>query len=322
MRERADVVVVGAGFSGLTTAVVLQRSGRQVHVITADDPAGTTSMVAAAVWFPTEVGPRHRVVAWGRRALVEFERIAENHPGSGVVLRETISLYRDDPGRPWWTDAVGQVEPAAAEDLPPGYRHGLRYVAPLAESPTYLPWLVDQLTAAGGTLERRRLASLEEVTGLAPVVVNCTGLGARELVGDDSVEPIRGQVVRTTNPGITVSVRDHLHPGGYAYVHPRSNDCVLGGTLERGSGSTRPDPSAGESILARCRELVPALADAQVLEQVVGLRPGRPTVRLELEPSPPAGATVVHNYGHGGAGMTLSWGCAAEVAALVSQGGG
>lgn len=316
--DPADVVVVGAGIVGLTAALTLQRAGRRVTVVTADLPSRTVSMVGAAVWFPTAVGAEDRVVGWGRRSREEFERLACEEPGSGVVMRETLHLFHDEPGRPWWAEAVGEVEPAAADELPDGYAHGLRYTVPLAEMPTYLPWLIDRLRAGGGRIVHRRLGSLEELVGEAPVVVNCSGLGAAALVGDRSVEPIRGQVVRTTNPGLTRSVRDQDHAEGYTYVHPRSGDCLLGGTLEPGEWDTTPDGAVGDAILRRCRELVPELHEAEVLGHVVGLRPGRPAVRLELDPSPPRGLIVVHDYGHGGAGMTLSWGCAEEVAALVA----
>ena len=89
--------------------------------------------------------------------------------------------------------------------------------------------------------------------------------------------PVRGRIVRVTNPGLTMSVRDEEHPGGRAYVHPRAQDCILGGTLEKGEWDTAVDPVAGAAIVERCCDLAPALRGAQVLEQVVGLRrPGRP----------------------------------------------
>lgn len=316
-RSGTDVIVIGAGISGLTTALTLQRGGRSVTVVTADLPSRTVSMIAAAVWFPTAVGADDRVVDWARRSREEFERLAVDEPDAGVVLRETLHLFREEPGEPWWVAAVGNVGLADRAELPDGYRHGLRYTVPLAEMPTYLPWLVDRFRAGGGRIVHRRLRSLDELVGEAPVVVNCSGLGARSLAGDPLVEPIRGQVVRTTNPGLTRSVRDQDHPGGYTYVHPRSRDCVLGGTLEAGEWDTTLDDAVGDGILDRCRELVPELREAKVLGQAVGLRPGRPEVRLEREPAPPAGVDVIHNYGHGGAGMTLSWGCAEAVAALV-----
>lgn len=185
--------------------------------------------------------------------------------------------------------------------------------------PLYLPHLWQVLLASGVRHVVRRVAGLHEVLDLAPdVVVNAAGMAAGALVGDETVFPVRGQIVRVTNPGLCLSVRDEEHPGGRAYVHPRSKDCILGGTLEVGSWHTEPDFAQTAAILDRCIDIAPQLAAARVLETVVGLRPGRPEVRLELDrgllPVP-----VIHDYGHGGAGITLGWGCAHDVTALVGQ---
>jgi D-amino-acid oxidase len=142
-------------------------------------------------------------------------------------------------------------------------------------------------------------------------------LGARGLAGDDSVAPIRGQILRVRNPGLGRFWLDEENPAGLTYVVPRSKDCVLGGTAEEGAWDTRPDPEAA-GILRRCAALEPLLEDAEVLEHGVGLRPGRPEVRLELE-GLADGTPLVHNYGHGGSGVTLSWGCAEEAAGLARR---
>jgi D-amino-acid oxidase len=105
---------------------------------------------------------------------------------------------------------------------------------------------------------------------------------------------------------------DDDHPEGMVYVVPRGTDVVCGGTAVDGDESLEPDPDEAERILARCREVVPELAEAPVLGHAVGVRPGRTVVRLERE------GDVVHCYGHGGAGVTLSWGCADEVVGLVT----
>ena len=97
---------------------------------------------------------------------------------------------------------------------------------------------------------------------------------------------------------------------------PRSHDVVVGGTDDEGAWERRPDEAVARDILTRARQLVPQLAKARVLRHRVGLRPARPTVRLE-ERTGGRGNRVIHCYGHGGAGVTLSWGCADEVAALV-----
>lgn len=315
MTTALQTVVVGSGISGLTTAISLLEAGHRVRMVAAERAMSTTSAVAAAVWFPTHVAPWERVSGWGAHTFdVLACQAAADVPG--MVMRESLSLYRKPPGEPGWTAAVGNVRPARADELPAGYTYGLRYAVPLAEMPRYLPWLEARVRALGGEVTQRPLRSLDEV-GDADVVVNCAGLGARELVDDPSVYPVRGQVVRVSNPGLTMSVRDEEHPGGRAYVHPRTEDCILGGTLDEGQWDTTVDPAVGAAILARCADLVPALRDARVLDQVVGLRPGRPTVRLEESQRLASGARVVHNYGHGGSGITLCWGCASEVTALV-----
>jgi D-amino-acid oxidase len=191
-------------------------------------------------------------------------------------------------------------------------------VVPLVEMPVHLPWLAGVVQRLGGRLRRQRVRSLDELCAAdVDVLVNCSGLAARELAGDTTVVPVRGQIVRVTNPGLTLSVRDEDHPRGRAYVHPRGTDCILGGTLDVGRWDLEPDPAVAESILHRCRDLVPELAGAEVLEHVVGLRPGRPEVRLEEGEQSASGTRIVHDYGHGGAGITLAWGCAADVVRLA-----
>lgn len=184
--------------------------------------------------------------------------------------------------------------------------------------PVYLHWLVSDVARNGGLIERRRVASLEEASAVAPVVVNCTGLGARTLCGDELLHPIRGQVVRIANPGLSRFIVDVDAPGGATYVIPRGNDCVLGGTAEEHAWSVAPDPATAADILTRCGRLEPRTIGATVLEHRVGLRPGRSSVRLELERA--GDSVIVHNYGHGGAGVTVAWGCAEEVVRLAGAG--
>lgn len=307
--------VVGAGIVGLAAASRLLDRGWRVTVV-ADRPAAqTTSHLAAAVWFPTRADPRDRVLAWGTATYAELADQARRGV-PGVVMRESLTLHREDPGRPWWAPAVGDVRPARPDELPPGYRYGLRFAVPLVEMPVHLPWLARDVAARGARFVPRRLASLDEAPAAAgdtDLVVAAPGLAAHELVPDPDVVPVRGQIVRVTNPGLSLSVRDEAHPGGRAYVHPRSDDVVLGGTLEEGVRDVTPDPAQAAAIVARCTDLVPALAGAEVLETVAGLRPARPTVRLERGVLAD-GTPVIHDYGHGGSGITLGWGCADEVA--------
>jgi D-amino-acid oxidase len=307
----ADVIVVGGGIIGLTAAVRLRRRGAEVTVWAPEPAERTVSSVAAAAWYPTRMGFDPRVLGWAAATYDQFRRDAfDGVPG--VLLRETRNLERSGAtGEPWWAPAVRGVRYLPGE---PPWTREVRFQAPLVEMGTYLPWLRERLVAAGGRVVRRRIDRLEEALVEAPVVVNATGLAAGALCGDPDVLPARGQIVLVANTGIFTSVRDEGEPG--TYVHPRTRDVVLGGTWQEGNWNTVPDPATRDAILERCRALVPELAGAPVVGEKVGLRPvrrGGPRVEAEKWP----GGTVVHAYGHGGAGMTLSWGCADEITALT-----
>ena len=177
--------------------------------------------------------------------------------------------------------------------------------------PIYLDWLVGRLTELGGTITRMSLGGLAPTgEGGADVVVECAGLGARLFAADQTVVPVRGQVVIVRQVGLREWWLD-TDSATPTYVVPRSSDIVVGGTEEHGEWSRTPDPDTARDILDRASALVPALRGAKVLQHKVGLRPARPSVRLERV------GDVVHCYGHGGAGVTLSWGCADEVVSLV-----
>lgn len=152
------------------------------------------------------------------------------------------------------------------------------------------------------------------------VVVNCTGLDSLDLVPDRSVRPVRGQLVVVENPGITTWLTSVDHSADTStYFFPQPGGLILGGTAEENAWSMTPDPATAEAIIARCAAFRPEIAEARVLEHRVGLRPTRPAVRLEREVLR-GGRVLVHNYGHGGAGITVAWGCAREAADLVGVG--
>ncbi len=310
-----DILVIGSGVSGLSTAVLLQEAGLRVRIRTAAMSQATTSSVAAAIWYPYKAYPEDRVLAWGERAFQVFDGMVDD-PETGVILREGFELHREPAPNPWWMDAVPGVRRCEKEELPPGYRDGHAFTAPIIEMPVYLDHLLRRFTAAGGTVEERAVSSLDGASAGFRVVVNCAGLGAREISADDSMTPIRGQIVRVSNPGLDNFLLDEDGPDGVTYVIPRTEDCILGGTAEEGEWGTEPDPEIAAAIMRRCTELEPRLAGAEILEHRAGLRPGRPEVRLEAEILE-NGIPCVHNYGHGGSGVTLSWGCAEDAARLV-----
>ncbi|TDC41567.1 FAD-dependent oxidoreductase [Micromonospora sp. KC213] len=320
MTAAADVVVIGGGIVGLTTAVTLQQRGARVTVLAPDDPADTVSAVAAAVWYPTHTERDPRVLRWARETRIELSRQAQAGV-PGVVERPTRMLLRHRyAGPPWWAEALDDLTAEAAE---PPYTTLLRFTAPTVEMVPYLHWLRQRLEAGGGRILRRRVRRLADAFATAPTIVNATGLAAGQLAADPAVHPVRGHLVLVANPGLTVSVRDEDDPAGITYVHPRRHDVVLGGTYQPGVGHTRPDPATAAAIRRRCVALVPELADAPVLGERIGLRPARhggPRVEAEPGPAGSPGGRLVHAYGHAGAGVTLSWGCAAEVADLALDG--
>ncbi len=256
--------------------------------------------MAAALWYPYLALPQDKVTAWGRTTYVALAALAEDE-ASGVVMRRGTEVLHEATPDPWWVQAVpdlARVRPAAP------YADAWSFVAPVVEMSRYLTWLREQVESAGGTVTRVALPHLPE----GPLVVNCSGLGSRALAGDPSLSPVRGQVVQVEQVGLE---EWWLDEDGPTYVIPRSRDIVLGGTEDAGVWDRTRDPATAADILRRATALVPALAGARVLRHKVGLRPSRPEIRLERV------GDVIHCYGHGGAGVTLSWGCADEVAALA-----
>ncbi|MDH6212944.1 FAD-dependent oxidoreductase [Streptomyces pseudovenezuelae] len=308
-----DVIVVGGGVAGLTTAVVLAERGIRVRVWSRDPAERTTSAVAGALWWPYRIEPEARAGAWALRSLGVYEELAERPAETGVRMAEgVLGETRLDELGPWAAQVPG-LRAATGEEYS---GTGLWARLPLIDMSTHLPWLLGRLVKAGGVVEERTVSGLAEAD--APVVVNCSGLGARELVPDSSVYPVRGQLVVVENPGIRTWLVTTGADGEMAYFFPQPGRLLLGGTADEHAWSTEPDPAVAEAIVRRCAALRPEIAGARVLEHRVGLRPARNSVRLEREVLAD-GRVLVHNYGHGGAGVTVAWGCAEEAAGLASS---
>jgi D-amino-acid oxidase len=308
------VTVVGAGVIGLSCALRLLEARHRVDVLARELPRETTSAVAAAIWYPFRAWPQQRVLAWSRTSYDVFAAVAAEEPDSGVVLREgTEVVARPVDGvreQPWWADAVPDLHETL--DVPGGYDGGWTFTAPVVEMPIYLDWLATRVLETGGTITRLNLHGLPRPGGGGPdAVVDCAGMGAKFLAADPSLHPVQGQVVLVEQVGLERWWLEGVTDEGPTYVVPRSRDVVVGGTDVEGEWSRTPSPDVAAAILRRALRLVPGLAGAEVIGHKVGLRPARPEVRLERV------GDVVHCYGHGGAGVTLSWGCAREVAELL-----
>jgi D-amino-acid oxidase len=310
-----DVLVIGAGAVGLTTAISLAEAGLSVTIRTAALPQQTTSVAAGAVWGGVKAGPPDRVLEWGRVGLEVLSKLAAE-PGTGVRIAAGREVSRAPLEPYFWMLLLGDLRTCEESELPDGFSYGWHYTAPVATMPVYLGYLRARFERAGGTLEVSPVNSLPGLAGAAPVIVNCSGAAACHLVPDPAVVPVRGQVVMAANPGIEeFLISRDPEPPWIVYMFPHGDTVLLGGTNDEGNWDTDPKEEVSERILAGCRAIDPRLSGVKILGHRVGLRPWRPEVRLESEPL--GGGVLWHNYGHGGAGISLSWGCAAEITRSV-----
>jgi D-amino-acid oxidase len=287
-----EVLVLGAGVSGLTTAVCLAESGFDVRIRTRELPHGTTSCAAGAIWSPYLVS-HPNIDEWGARTMEVLAKLAGDR-GTGVRMVTGTEAGRSPVDPPGWATRVADYRQCGADEL--------------------LSYLAQRLTQAGGRIEVDPAASLDD----AWIAVNCTGFGARDLVPDLAIEPVRGQLVVAENPGVEEFFAEHTGEfSAPTYFLPHGEHIVLGGSAEPGRIDMHPDLETSAAIVDRCAEIEPRLRRARITGHRVGIRPTRPTVRVEHVRR--RGRHVIHNYGHGGAGVSLSWGCASEVTGIVAD---
>ncbi len=301
------ITVVGAGVAGLTTALTLEEQGHEVRVVAAATDEATTSAVAGACWFPYRVGPPDRVAMWAAETRTWLAGLAAD-PTAGVAAITGYEITADEgpaPPTPWWAAHIDVTRaPAPVTGAPIAWRFQSLGIEPAR----FLAWLTRRLR---GPIERRQVSDLASEPG--DVVVNCTGLAARELAGDDALGPLFGQVVITEVGAVdrSITVTDDRVADEIFYVVPRRDELVLGGCSIPWPPGKPPeiDPGITRRILDQARAL--GLPVGAVKRVRTGLRPYRPEVRLERT------GRILHNYGHGGAGYTLCRGCANAVARLV-----
>jgi D-amino-acid oxidase len=316
---RSDVLIIGAGVSGLTTALALTESGvpaASIRVVADSAPEATTSSCAGAIWGPYLSPDDPGTDAWGRYTLDRLRGLAAD-PDAGVHLVRGVEAGRTHEPPPTWALEVPDYQPCTPDELPDGFVSGWRYTIPVVDMPRYLAYLTKRLEQVGIAVAGGRFASLDEAGTQAGVVVNCAGLGARWLVPDETLRPVRGQLVVTENPGITEFFAEHTEDvSELTYLLPQGDHVVLGGNADDDRAERVADPEVARRIVDRCVEVAPALRGARILGHRVGIRPTRPRIRVERDDT--RAVPVVHNYGHGGSGVSLSWGCARDVAAIVN----
>jgi D-amino-acid oxidase len=309
-----DVLVLGAGVSGLTSAVCLAEAGTRVRVVARDLPLSTTSCAAGAMWGPLFV-EHDEVDAWSEQTLAELTALAAN-PSAGVLLVPGIEASRTPAQPALPVTRIPDFAYCASHELPTGFVSGWRYTVPLIDMPRYLRYLSGRLEDAGVIVEPMEVSSLADVAGYGRIIVNCTGVGAARLVPDPAVRAVRGQLVVAENPDLDEYFAEFTHDEtDMTYYLPMGRHVILGGCAEAGDEELRPNPKTLEAIVRRCVALEPRLEHARITGYRVGLRPYRPRVRVEHVRL--GDTDVIHNYGHGGAGVSLSWGCAFRVRDLA-----
>lgn len=355
---KPHILIVGAGVSGLTTAYCLLDQGYAVTVVSEKFAPQNTSVVAGALWEwpPAVCGYHHDEVSlyrskiWCMDAYHKFFDLAHN-PSTGVYIRPVNFFFREKIS----SQSYHYHKMSELEDKVRGFRHssdiineekvsqhiGLvdaySHLAPMVNTDVYMNWLLLQVKVKGGTIIQQRINGtlLEQEQFLfrsfrCDLIVNCSGLGSMTLA-DEYMYPLRGALVRVINDGSRAPVIDKAycvsHTEGnngqdIVFIVPRGeNLLVLGGLAEKDKWDIdiNFNYTPVKEMYERCVEFMPSLAGMQIdiNEPVrVGLRPFRAAnVRLDRE----QGGRILHNYGHGGAGVTFSWGCSKEITAMVDE---
>ncbi len=301
------VAIIGAGVSGLTCGVVFAERGYRVSIFAAEVGQQTTSAAAGAMWYPYDAEPIDKITAW---ALTTYKVLVDlsGEPKTGVSMIELRTFSRADRiSIPDWAATLGAIaiEPST-----------FVMNVPLTDTTIYLDYLANRFRDAGGEINAgARFEKIEDVDLEFDLVLNCAGFGAKSLVHDVDLEPHRGQVAivpKIDNLSGAIVCDD----APLMYAIPRANDCLFGGTNEI-SEDRHVDLATTSRIVAECSRVL-KIDPPKITAERVGIRPFRKTgVRLEREKLRD-GRTVIHNYGHGGSGFTLSWGCAREVLSLGS----
>lgn len=344
MRTNRRVVVVGGGVVGLTCALVLSLD-HDVTVVAGRVGTSSDSIKATAIWHVYLVPETATVLSWAQYSLEKFCDLAATTPDAGVEMVRGVELFRKgDFVLPAWsriprffaplTDSqISSFNAVPATQLTGDdlrildanpVRWGYRIEAPAAAMETYLSWLERSVRREHVRFVSRRIKDFNELSADHDLIVDCAGFGARELAHDKEFVAYKGQhfVLKGSASSPLEYVGDDDHPGGMAYMIPRGGEVLVGGCAEEGREDLLFTLDWAET-LKRAGLFVPWLracsSEDQARPPVVGIRPCRTGgVRLEAD-RVSASIPIIHNYGHGGSGFSLSWGCAEAVKTQIAS---
>lgn len=309
-----DIFIVGAGISGLSVATVLTEAGYKVKIISSSFSPNITSDRAAAFWFPYHISHQKKCISWCQESYQMYEQLS-HFPSSGISMVKLIKVLRNgvEEEEPVWKQFMpaGSCKEMEKKDYPEGdYIICYEIIVPLIETQIFLPYLKNKLMENGVVFEELKITNLEKLAAESRILVNCTGLGSRELCGDTKLIPVKGQVALLSPVKNMDIFLDNEKP---LYIVPRRDAIIVGGTYEENIFTDTTDDNAIEKILKNAYEVFPTLRDQERLGSWAGLRPYRAEVRVERE----SNTNIIHNYGHGGSGFTLSFGSAGVVKKII-----
>jgi D-amino-acid oxidase len=317
---KPPVTIIGAGVMGLSCGVLLRQAGYPVTIFSKDQPDQQASSKGGALWYPFHASPAELVGPLAAASYRTFARLAQEHPESGVSLVNLTKLGKRPVPSAYGLTSDHEFQPCTSQELPAGFPEGYTARLPFIDPNCYLPYLRRTFADRGGATFSREIPNLSALQACGSIVINCAGLGARRTADDAAVYPVRGQTVRTEKLPEPVFLLDDTDDHLPTYVFTRGDECLLGGTAESQDWDETPSDATQLSILQRCQVMEPRLKKVAILGSSVGLRPARHRLRLELCIEAGTGNLVIHNYGHGGFGFTVSWGCAEQVLFLLQRG--
>jgi D-amino-acid oxidase len=316
------VAVIGNGVNGLSCSYELA-DRHEVTVFHEQALSETTSATATAIWHVYLVDPNDaQNLAWSEQTLNRLIVLSKD-PATSIELCVGVELFREgEAARPSWADIAANFELLPEDEIAkyPGRTWGYRIAAPTANMAKYLPWLHEKCVSSGVKFVKETVTSLDDLLTSFDAVVNCAGLHAAKLTQDDELFPMKGQYIayKQGPDSPTEYIGDDQHPDGMAYLIPRDGELLIGGTEEPGEYTT--DFTADRQNLIERAGLFTTydLTKLEEIGVVVGLRPCRTSKHVRFGPDPDE-PRVLHNYGHGGSGFSLAWGCAASIVELVDD---
>lgn len=328
MSERPEsIAIIGAGVIGLTTALEAQRRGVENVTIYAErPPMETTSAKAGAVFEPYKPGKMsgEEVVELVETGIERYKEITDHYTEAETGIRNH-DLYSASTGLlkaesfPF-LDALPGWELLESPEVPGGYRSAvLMKSVPFIDPTKALPWLANEFQRNGGILKAPypKIRDLSQFVSEVPedIVFNCSGLGARDLLQDNEIKPMRGQIVVVNyRPKWDWSI---LADDGY-YVFPRASETILGGTTEEDVWEEVTRKEDTDRIFEKAKSILPGLDETNILREYAGLRPYRVSgVRVDIQEI--NGKLHISNVGFGGSGWTFCWGAAKKAMNLAFE---